>query len=405
VSGLHENTTIEHQGGLFTFTNGVHVLTFDRLNPRGDSLRAWYELRSTEPPQLLGASSVDLTGSRTVTTIAKPIGDEQWIRDAVYHAVTETFKGDPPRRLVDIPELSGPRWLLPPLILGAQGTSIIAPGGSMKSMFALAAAATVASGTRQYLPHTPAKTGPVLYCDWEADADTHRERVAAMGPVPTDLHYLDMKGRPLWRSADMLEKFCVIEGVVMVVIDSVMLARGGDAFGPEETLRMFGALKQMGPPHLLIDHVSKDGKRKNQGPYGSVVNENTARLQWDLTKSPLPDGAHLLFRLYKSNNTPNLPPIAFHLVVEGDPLERIRFLPTEAKIIEVADRTTGQRIADWLNEQGLTGALPAQIALGVGEPANKVRARLTELVKRGGVSKRDGRYYGVDNQEELPSAF
>jgi len=49
----------------------------------------------------------------------------------------------------------------------------------------------------------------------------------------------------------------VKHNIQLVIVDSIGKARGGNPNDPEETLKLFNALRKIGAPSLIIDHMSK----------------------------------------------------------------------------------------------------------------------------------------------------
>jgi hypothetical protein len=345
------------------------------------------------PPGLLTYGRFDLAGSRTVASLYAGVPDAyrgvaDWrklISDAGYDVINLDLEGNPPVRLADRRERQD-RWLLRPLVSGVGASGLIAPGGSWKSMVALAAAAAVASGSAHWIGWKPTRTGPVLYLDWEADADTHAERLAALAgsePAPPDLWYTEER-QPLRRSADVLAKRVGELGAVMVVVDSVMLARGGDAFSPESTIGFFAALRQIGVPALLVDHKSRTAVRKGwEGAFGSVVNDNMRRLTWEITTvADDDDGVWLSLEQGKSNNVGRMRPIALRVDValDGEALKAVTVRQTDPRrIVHLVEKLpVAARVESALNEteEALT---VAALAEAVGASEATVRGALSRM--------------------------
>ena len=238
----------QHGGGRWDWTHPSGArLIIDEITPKGDTLRAWIQIRHGTTRKVVG--SYDLKGARTVGALAKdaattmPSLKVDWrdmILTSILQIIDHHLEGDDIIPLSEVTIAKGQRWLLQPLVSSTGVTSLIGWGGSLKSVLALAAAATVASGDSRYLGITPTTTGTVLYLDWEADSETHHERLAGLCrgigvDMPTNVLYRQ-EAVPLHRSANALERKVAALGVRFVVVDSVMMARGGDAMGPEETV-------------------------------------------------------------------------------------------------------------------------------------------------------------------------
>ena len=71
-------------------------------------------------------------------------------------------------------------YLLYPLVIDGATSVLFADGASGKSLVALAAAVSVATGIEVIPGFTPQRLGPVIYWDWEWDAESHAERLQAI---------------------------------------------------------------------------------------------------------------------------------------------------------------------------------------------------------------------------------
>ena len=313
--------------------DGARII-FDQVTNGSRGIGAWIEIRwqgNTPPPALMHYGTYNLTGARTVTSLASSIPDAfrtidiPWLElftTIVYDMVRRELEGAEPIRLADVEPLDRPTWILPYLVPGSAATSLIAVGGSMKSLLALAIACTVASGSTHFLGMKPKVTGPVLYLDLEDDEHEHARRMRAMcgtEKAPEELLYF-RQAAPLARVADSLAKRADELDAALLIVDSVMLARGGEANYAEPTLAFYSALRQIGRPAVLVDHKSREAARKGwKGAYGSVVNDNTRRLTWEITgPQPTLDGQVIRLDQGKTNNFGKLPPLGFRIVIESD---------------------------------------------------------------------------------------
>jgi hypothetical protein len=309
---------------------GVELL-ITQVAPSRKTLDAWVELRNVGGSEMLSglitASRYDLMGSMTVRNIVARMRDaglderdtaawRQDIQAAVYDVVRDHLDGPSPIDLATH-EPAAATFILRPLVDGVGATSIVGPGGVGKSSLALCVGCAVASGDGAWLGMETTASGPVLYVDWEADIDTHARRLRAFAagtelPIPAALHYVGAAA-PLRLWAPALARQAARLGVVLIIIDSVMLARAGEA-GGEDTIAFFSAIRSLGVPTLLLDHKSRTAMREGQGgAYGSVINDNTVRLMWDAKGS---EGT-LTLRAHKSNNYARLPTISLRLESSG----------------------------------------------------------------------------------------
>lgn len=227
------------------------------------------------------------------------------------------------------------QWVVYPLVETGGHTRIIAPGDSGKSYFALALAAGVATGSAKFIGTKPQITGPVLYLDWETDASTHALRLqmlckgAGVGLPDRDLLIYQPHTAPLYRGAEQVHRTIDRYGVALVVVDSVMLARGagGGDRAEDSAIRLFEALRGFTQPAVLIDHKAKEAIAKGKrGGYGSVVNQNSVRLEWEMTRfhQITPTTKAFALSLEKHNNTGRMAPMGFRFDHEEDTARFVR---------------------------------------------------------------------------------
>jgi hypothetical protein len=330
----------------FTHESGLRFLVA-QVTPQKHMLYSWVELRWPGPVPAAGviyAGRHDLMSGRTVSAIVAAITRRKlpvkadWdhlVEVARYDVLTAHLEGPRPVTLSGVePHRGG--FVLRPLISSVGATSIVGGGGVGKSMLVLAGACTTATGNPDWIGMEPRTTGHVIYCDWEADAQTHSERLHSLArglgidPPGDTLQYL-RHPLPLRQWAPALAREVARSGTVLVIIDSVMLARAGEA-GAEETIAFFGALSQLGCPSLLVDHKSRAALAEGRsGAYGSVINDNSVRLMWDVLSSP---GSNTLtLKPTKANNY------------------SLRELPTISLSLDVQTTTAG-RAARWVHVTG-----------------------------------------------------
>lgn len=320
-------------GWEYTDSESGAKIILDHLHPTSRGLEAWVELRVNGAPNPVSFGRKDLMAPTSAAVFekeaSKKAGKVNWAEGldvAFYSAISADREGG---ETVDLAEIEpGPiEWLLYPFVEKGGHTRIIAPGGSGKSYFALACGLAVATGHPGYVGVKPtAEPGPILYLDWETEETTHARRLRALcagasQPLPSKgLIIYQNHSRPLHRSADQVHRIVDKFGVVMVVVDSVMLARGagGQERAEDSTLRMFEALRAFTVPALLIDHKSKeDMAKKRRGGYGSIVNENAVRSQWEMTRlTPLTKQKRAFVLTHeKHNNTSKHTPMGYQFTV------------------------------------------------------------------------------------------
>ena len=194
-------------------------------------------------------------------------------------------------------------YALEPVVPGNVAAMLYGPGGSGKSVIALAGAMSIQEG-REIIPGlAPMTKGNVLYLDWETDAYVIHERIQAIaagaGFTPSELTYRRCI-RPLADEAEEIAAAVAERQIVYMVIDSAGMAMGtGGEYGDsnESTLRLFDAIRHIGITAQIIDHVSKqeyrNGKGKTVGllPYGSIYKVNLSRSAWEIRNETTEDDA------------------------------------------------------------------------------------------------------------------
>ena len=357
------------------------------------------------PPKVF--SAYPILGSTTVRSLTKECETQvkgfDWLgffQSAFYQTIRHLRDGDEPVNPA-LTTVAPPGFIINPLILDAGATSIIAPGGNAKSFLAVCATlATVTGSSALFAGYAPQQTGPVLYLDWESTEDIFAYRLdrVARGAgiqVPREgIHYHHPKG-PLADSARAWERRCAVLGIRLVVIDSVIPARGfrNTALGGgADTGVFYEALNRIGVPALLIDHTAGDDSKGDRGAWGSVLNEHKARLQWVMPNPWWKDGTlYTALHLHKTNNTSrDLPDIKLKVVFD-DATETTRVLRDTSGVPRL--EPARDRVKEWL-EGGGQGS-PKAIAEATGMDPKQVSARLTELKKQGVAGVYSGQWYAL----------
>jgi hypothetical protein len=193
--------------------------------------------------------------------------------------------GEPAVELSEVELIDRDQYLVPDLISAEDPTIWFGDGGSMKSYLALAACATISSGSPQYLGVAPTVRTNVGYVDWEFNPQAHRRRLGrlAMGEKMPRVTYIRCD-RPLTYEVNRLQRLVRDHRLGFLVLDSIVVSCDGPAENSDTVGRYLQAVRQLGVPTLLIAHVTKsdDGDKK---PLGSVMWHNAARLTWFFKKS------------------------------------------------------------------------------------------------------------------------
>lgn len=221
--------------------------------------------------------------------------------------------------------------LIWPLLPRNRPTIFFGSGGSGKSYLASDVAVGVACGVAP-LPgcHAPSLQGNVVVLDWEADRyewnDRLRECAKGLGVdiPPGSILYRACAGSFV-DQVEQVARIVAEREAVLVIIDSVGMASppGRDGGDPAESaMRLFQAIRLLGTTTLLIDHVTKDDRRRGGGttPYGSVYKENLARSTWEVKKGAEEAGGvrHIALINQKVNRGPKHPMMALKVYHADD---------------------------------------------------------------------------------------
>lgn len=343
-------------------TTGATIIV-EQITPIGRGVEAWVELRIDDDPIPLSQGTRNLMVPRAPQPFLDDVrgreeGWEAGVRFAFHHTLQAWREESVTLDLATV-EPVPLQWLVEPLVEQGGNTRLIAAGGSGKSVFALALALTVATGSPKWMGLSSHVTGPVLYLDWETSAETHARRLMALCagaemtyPISRDLVLYRNETAPLSQTVRRVKDAADRGGVIMVIVDSRQMAAGssGMSSGEDTAQGLYGALRAIGKPALILDHKSKEDIAKGRrGGYGSVFNQNLARMEWEMTRliEPQPGVKRFVLSLEKENNVGRIPPVAFELVTKGskEGIEFARFHPTGVQaLIEASEDDLADRI-------------------------------------------------------------
>ncbi len=168
-------------------------------------------------------------------------------------------------------------------------------GGVAKSLLAMHLGLTVAEVSRSYWMAFAVKTVPVLYLDFELDADEQHRRALDLAAgmelkaIPENFYYLSVAMMPPVQAFMVAAEECRRLGIGLVIVDSVGFALGGDAESAKDVLDFYRAciqpLKDAGASPLLIDHqakIIKGEKYSDKQAFGSVYKTNAVRSSFQI---------------------------------------------------------------------------------------------------------------------------
>jgi len=345
-------TTYEPDRSVYCSARQEWQITFDRFHEaRGGELTAEVIVETSRQPHpgILSQTKLNLLSAQAHTTLSRSLqvkqDDLEWadvLTLLCHDAIQHYREGEPVVELHTVPDRQGTRWLYHPWIEYGGPTVLFADGGSGKSLFGLALAVAVAHGVNIFGGPAPARA-PVLYLDWESDAETHAERLRAIEAGAGIYEAGDglpilyrRQSASLAESTNALRRYIGQYEVGLMIVDSLALARGGEPESAETTLKLFNAARELRIPWLGIDHVTKNGAgsvgttASPSKPFGSVFTPNAARLTWSMEKAEEggDEAAVVVLQNRKSNNVKSLGRRAYgveFVTGEGDALLSVHY--------------------------------------------------------------------------------
>lgn len=373
------------------------TITAEEIKRKADEMTAFTTIRST----MVGVRTVeDDIVKIGVLNFYAPTSRATWAKEAKLRCGGETSDLDWPgflerfvaqvvaaervgEPLVELDKLElaqGNRYLIPGLVSAEETTIWFGDGGSMKSYLALAAAATIDTGSSRFLGVTPTERRRVGYVDWEWGAQAHLRRLRRLsdgGAVPS-VAYIRCD-RPLTHEVSRLQRLIRENRLGFLVLDSIAFGCDAPPEQADTATRYVSALRQLGVPCLALAHVTKaeDGDRK---PFGSSFWHNSSRLTW-FVKRAGESGEQATVGLFnrKNNDDGSTDPVAFRFWFQ-DAVPRTVISRVDA--MEIADEPEVQRQFPWKDRIAAvlsrTGPLtPAEVASEMGVDLQQVIKPLT----------------------------
>jgi hypothetical protein len=180
-------------------------------------------------------------------------------------------------------------FIVPDLIPRHHPTTLYGWGGTAKSLIAILLSMSVAGGKERFFNRDVTVHGPVLYIDFELDADEQQRRVEQLAAgmkmeVPEDLFYVSALG---FRTHDAIQfalSMCREYRMVMVVLDSLGPAMVGDMSAAKDVIEFhnhyIAPFKATGATPLLVDHQARQQAGEGyqaKGAFGSAYKEHLSR--------------------------------------------------------------------------------------------------------------------------------
>ena len=219
-------------------------------------------------------------------------------------------------------------YLCHPIMPTNETTVVMADRESGKSYLALTLAVGLDVG-RSLIPGLETlKTGPTLYLDWETTQPAQWRRLlrvangAGLVPPPRRLIYRRMD-RPIAFSEQVIQRDIAEHKPVLIVIDSLAWAAGGDLNNNETGTVTMSCIDRLPGTKLVLAHYSK-GDRANPNArasvYGNMFFEAKPRSIWEVRRQMDDAPGQLTIGLYQSKTSDDgrFPPIAVRAMWDRD---------------------------------------------------------------------------------------
>ncbi len=366
--------------------------------------------------ETLHLAKLALLSTSTRATLAKAVAGQvaglDWramLETVCRRSVAQLREGAPTVRLTGTP-LTGPRYLVEPFVWHADLSVVFADGGSLKGFVGLVVALVAMTGRAIAGLHS------------RAGVDDRLGRLGrGLGLDVSDLplFYRPMT-RPLVQDLAAVREQIRAQQIGLLLLDSWQPACGTSRDGLDTALATIAAVRSLGPPVLAEAHMSKAdaGLPGAARVYGSIFSSNLARCVWEIkrdTPEALPGGPEgglvevLVGAMHRKLNGGRLrPPFALEFVFDGDtgPVSVSRGDLRAGGPAVLAKLSVPQQILHVVQGGAKT---TAEIAEGVGKPADKIRPRCNELAAKGRLvrigdaargGKGDETLWGLPSREE-----
>jgi DNA-binding transcriptional ArsR family regulator len=215
--------------------------------------------------------------------------------DLPYKGESTRSAGDearPKLSLVRFAEREAPparEFIVPDLIPRYHPTTLYGLGGTAKSLIAALLSMNVAGGREKFFGRDIAVHGPVMYLDFELDADEQHRRVMQLATgmkmkIPEGFLYVSTLGVRTHEAVEFALSVCEEHKAVMVVLDSLGPAMVGDMAAAKDVIEFHNCyiapFKAAGVTPLLVDHQARQQAGEgyqSKGAFGSAYKEHLSR--------------------------------------------------------------------------------------------------------------------------------
>jgi hypothetical protein len=330
----------------------VELSKIDRRGSRAYAkMRVWTGKRG-----MIYMASVSLYDQRSRKEIIDYLMQQHPLADwnSILHQIAATVDShsEKPGVTIDlarhVPKNDSP-YLIFPLVRQNQSTVLYANGGSGKSTFALAVAATGAT-QKSFIPgisNTAGRPIKTLYLDWEAGDDDVASMLkelsrGAQQKIPDNhIHYQSMSGAFI-DHCDELVEIIVDNGIELIIVDSLVASAGGDVNDAEAARLFHNSVRSLNVASIAITHTNKSDTL-----FGSQFFWNLSRQVFRLTSISEPETNPVLGLYHeKSNRSKLIAPVAYDVEFSGSTEAdnaSIRYVAKDIQSVPELAKGTGLR--------------------------------------------------------------
>ena len=261
------------------------VISADRIRQVRDGVTVWLKVSVAGYGQIYGPRRINLLSDSTMDGAKRALkrrSDKDW--DGLLESLASNIvrEVDHPGELIDVTAhtmTNDSPWIYEPFLRGDNATLFYGDGGEGKSTLVAAMLLSIASGSSVLPGGTVHAQGPVLFLDWESDADSFVRAIKGLAAgknitIPKDsILYRRMHGS-LEDYQDVIQRDVSEHGIVAVATDSLVALAGGDVNESEAARIYFNIMRSLGVTSVGITHTTKGQDNK---PFGSAFYWNYAR--------------------------------------------------------------------------------------------------------------------------------
>lgn len=298
-------------------------------------------------------------------------------------------------RFAEMGEPKERRFVVEGLVPEAYPVVVFGSGGVAKSALMLSACTAIAANAGKWLG-LDTVGGPVLYLDFELDADEQNRRAhllaqgAGLQKPPDDLFYISALGCSPHEAFRAALEACEEYGVRMVVLDSWGPALEGDALAARDIIgffrRQLEPFRAAGIAVIIVDHQAKlqagEGYQ-GKSAFGSVYKTNLARSVMQVELAERGEGTITVkLRQVKSNFGPLAEPFGAKITF-GETAWTVEATDLDAaSLAGEGSLNAGDRVKLALEDGP---AFPWEVAESTGLAHKTVKNELSKLRKAGKV--------------------